>query len=283
MKLKNLVFLKNYSYDFKSLILILLLCTEPITDYTLFNQFIIWNVGQGSWSTLIENNYCIHFDAGGEKFPIKKINSLCQFRHNIILFSHFDKDHYNGSYLLLSTIKKTCRFDYNFQDLSKTIPAKLKLIPICNLKKIKLNSKILDILNFKIYDPNLIFNNSNSKNKRVKLNSKVKSNDSSLIALTHSILIPGDSPFQKEKIWAPVIKKSQTSGQVIRKLILGHHGSKTSNSDFLFETISHLNQCFCSSRKQKYGHPHKDIIQRIKKFKCPLLTTEMWGHIHIIL
>jgi hypothetical protein len=47
-------------------------------------QFIIWNVGQGQWTTYDTLEICYHFDVGGEHFPLKKIRQLCRHKQNEI-------------------------------------------------------------------------------------------------------------------------------------------------------------------------------------------------------
>ena len=56
------------------------------------SYLIVWNVGQGAWSTLIQGNNCWHFDAGGEKFPAAVV-PLCRDKNNRLFISHDDMDH----------------------------------------------------------------------------------------------------------------------------------------------------------------------------------------------
>lgn len=43
------------------------------------NYFVIWNVGQGQWTSVISSNECLHFDMGESIFLIKKfIHFACQ-------------------------------------------------------------------------------------------------------------------------------------------------------------------------------------------------------------
>tara|TARA_B100001248_G_scaffold261746_1_gene254042 strand:- start:47324 stop:47980 length:657 start_codon:yes stop_codon:yes gene_type:complete len=110
-----------------------------------------------------------------------------------------------------------------------------------------------------------IFRNENGKSKNAK----------SKVLQWGSLLIPGDSLKKQEKIWR---KKLQDR---VERYILSHHGSITSNSEALLSSLqAGLRQCLVSARRSKYGHPHKTIQRRLKKFKCPLVGTQEWGHIY---
>ncbi|MCB9026594.1 MAG: hypothetical protein H6625_09780 [Bdellovibrionaceae bacterium] len=89
------------------------------------------------------------------------------------------------------------------------------------------------------------------------------------------ILIPGDSPSFLEKIWLSRISKQ------IQILLLGHHGSSTSTSDYLLQKLSHINIAISSARRKKYGHPTLKIQSKLKQYFIPLLSTEEWGSIII--
>jgi beta-lactamase superfamily II metal-dependent hydrolase len=37
-----------------------------------------------------------------------------------------------------------------------------------------------------------------------------------------------------------------------------------------------------SARFTKYGHPHREVIERLKAAHVPLLRTESWGNLHFL-
>jgi competence protein ComEC len=118
---------------------------------------------------------------------------------------------------------------------------------------------------------------SESKNKNSPSTVTKKRNDTSTVIQIQNFLIPGDSPSQKEKIWA----KNILPNNKIEILILGHHGSKTSSSEVLISRLSHLKMAIASSRSKKYGHPHKKVIERLKKHRLNVIRTEDWGTLMI--
>lgn len=235
------------------LILILLCSPTPITDPTFKSELVIWNIGQGQWITWHGYDGCIHFDVGGEKIPWDKIINLCHGQDNKIIFSHKDKDHTQWAFSLFKKeLKHTCLLT---QITTPPYPEQFKNIPPCEEKSAYIELQ-------KLQPP-----------KNIKLKD---SNFHSEIVQFKKFLFTGDSPQQAEKYWVPKL----THNHLIKVLLLGHHGSKTSTSKLLLKHLPSLSQCISSSRKAKYGHPHKETLDRIKEKKCPHLNTEQWGHIH---
>lgn len=67
----------------------------------------------------------------------------------------------------------------------------------------------------------------------------------------------------------------------VRVLALGHHGSRTSTSKDLLKELPNLKLAIASARKRRYGHPHRETVEALGKFKVPILSTEDWGNIVI--
>ncbi len=219
------------------------------------NQWIIWNVGQGQWMTQIENDSCTHFDFGGEIFMLSKIKPLyiqkCRNKTNKLYLSHAHWDHYAFYNFILKNNIKTC-WDSKPQEELKGIKQQ---ISYCNEPTKQNNIQIL------FYDQ-----------------TAKKCNDRSIVLKTNEFLIPGDSPSRKEKKWALNIGPTNQ----IKYLILGHHGSRTSTGELLLGKLPNLKMAFVSSRFKKYGHPHKDVLQRLHKHHINAIRTESWGSILIL-
>lgn len=214
-------------------------------------QFVVWNVGQGSWSTLITQAHCDHFDMGGEFNPISTVMNFCKNKENRIYLSHLDWDHISFIARGLRTFNRFCLAN---QPRRKSKKSKyISRLPKCSSSK-----KTVEF----IFSPQ---KNHLSENE-----------SSHVFTVSNEILIPGDSTKKMEKLWSP----SLSSANKIRTLLLGHHGSHTSTSQGLLNHLPHLAQAVASSRRRKYGHPHKSVSQRLKKNSIALLKTENWGHIH---
>jgi len=104
--------------------------------------------------------------------------------------------------------------------------------------------------------------------------SKTSNGLSSVALIQKKILVAGDSTRTEEKIWARRLEH-----QPVTDLILGHHGSLTSTSDFLIQHLPRLKRAYASARQQRYGHPHKKVVQKLKAQGVSVIKTEDWGNI----
>ncbi|AEV95118.1 DNA internalization-related competence protein ComEC/Rec2 [Pediococcus claussenii ATCC BAA-344] len=60
---------------------------------------------------------------------------------------------------------------------------------------------------------------------------------------------------------------------------LGHHGSRTSNSDAVFDIAGPHVTITSAGRKNRFGHPHKETIEKIKKHHILNYSTQTSGMI----
>jgi competence protein ComEC len=212
---------------------------------------VVWNVGQGQWTTLRSEKYCDHFDFGGE-FKISTIVlRYCTNRTHRLHLSHWDQDHMSYLKDLLKSKVKLC---HGNTPLGKPSERKLQYwnqVETCSEK---------------FYHDIYLGNPS----------IKATTNQQSQVVSVHNILIPGDSTKKDEKIWG--IQTAEVLSK-ISGLVLGHHGSRTSTSDILIANLPHLRWVIASARKARFGHPHAETLLRLQKNKTPILLTEEWGSI----
>ncbi|MFN7905819.1 MAG: ComEC/Rec2 family competence protein [Pseudobdellovibrionaceae bacterium] len=220
----------------------------------LVGYFIVWNVGQGQFTSFIEQNHCSHFDAGGETDIFRKLKPLCYGKMNLIYLSHWDMDHISFVSGFQKRHFRYCVIPPKHLPKKKIAQNLFRKIKIC-LPGLKSSTEL-----------RLIYSGSDGK--------KAKSNDQSMVYQIKDILIPGDSTTTQELEWA----KKTTQ---VKHLVLGHHGSRSSTSDFLLDNLSSLKMAICSARKAKYKHPHPKVVQRLRSKKIPQLNTEDWGSIGI--
>ncbi len=210
------------------------------------HELIFWNVGQGQWSTVVTDSECFHFDMGGERAPIKKIKKICYQKNQILYLSHYDWDHRSFIY------------------------------PFAKDQKICLGNKPLQIKKKKISMPLSPCGESGPHSVDLIFEGETRtSNGSSQVFFERLTLalFPGDSTASQEKKW------SRHHFKNVQVLALGHHGSQTSSSNYLLHQLKNLKLAVASSRFEKYGHPHKEVIARLKRNRIPLLSTEDWGNI----
>ncbi len=234
-------------------LVIQILCPHRI-DHDYLPQLIIWNVGQGQWLTYIKNNDCFHMDMGGERTPINEVLKRCKKRFNWIYISHSDNDHINFYKTFTRQVNSYCVVNPN-KNFYKHVKVKTRTIPVCQSYK---NSPIKTI-----YKPK--FRNTKNKNELSKV-----------FVIEDVVLNPGDSLKKNESYWA-----QKNALKNISILILGHHGSITSNSNYLINKLPNLKYSIVSARKKRYGHPHGRILLKLKANLTPILSTEHWSHISI--
>ncbi len=214
------------------------------TEKEIPAQWIVWNIGQGSWLTRIEDGHCYHFDAGGEgKFPYQVVR-LCRNFKNSIAISHSDWDHLSFVSRLRGELPNLCRQGPFDRKVSKPVA----LIPDCHESP------------WWMWRPQ----------EKLK-----KTNDASSVYFYKKLLYPGDSPKKFEKFWWHEVPGS------VSFLVLAHHGSKTGTSKRLLENLP-IKLAIVSARKKKYGHPHSTVTSNLRKIGIPLISTESWGSIHIL-
>lgn len=237
----------------------LLLFLSPIvltSNLSLNSFFIVWNVGQGQWATLVQPKVCHHFDMGGERSPLRKVQKICRNKKNLIYLSHWDWDHISFALKAQKVLSDSC---LKVAPLGKSSPYKMILLKAYKMcpADILANETVRELTLFSTQDL------------------RKKTNDlSRVLVAQNKILIPGDSPTKEEKNWS-----QQIPTNTLRILILGHHGSKTSSSDYLLSHLRELKVAIASARFARYGHPHPEVVHRLHKYRVPLLRTEDWGNL----
>ena len=217
------------------------------------NFFVVWNVGQGQWATFIQSEKCLHFDTGGEKMPAKKIKLACGSKRNKLFLSHWDWDHISFAGRLRNILPRNC----------------MALPPVgkSSVRKQNLIAGMRDC------------GESESQVRplfRADIHEKGSNDSSHVLMLEKQILIPGDSPSSKERIWEENVEIKSA-----RWLLLGHHGSRGSTSEELLNRLPSLKLAIASARIKKYGHPHIEVVERLRRHSVPILRTEDWGNIWI--
>ena len=60
---------------------------------------------------------------------------------------------------------------------------------------------------------------------------------------------------------------------------LGHHGSNTSSSQLWLETVNPDIAIISAGKNNRYGHPHKSVLDSLKLLSIPYLATYEKGNI----
>ncbi len=214
------------------------------------SELIVWNVGQGQWATVIDETACWHLDMGGEFAPWQEIMAACRKRPNRVSLSHWDVDHISFVSKARMNLPDICLL--NRPEGPGSPHKERTLAPLSRCHQLSPFEQWSDPLG-------------------------KTANGKSWVVLWNGILAPGDSPRIEEKKWIPYFRGFPS----VRFLILGHHGSRTSTSKELLESLPKLQLAISSARVRRYGHPHSEVVRELSEAHVPLLRTEEWGTIHI--
>lgn len=226
-------------------VLLILLSPAALSPSERREFFVVWNVGQGLWTTRVSWDDCEHYDTGGERLPLAAVKRLCP--RSRLFYSHGDWDHVGGLPRLRKQSAEVC----------------VAAAPGGKMREKKRRRIFGEIRDCGLHEgPTEIRWTTRGKD----------SNSASRVFVRDGFLLPGDSPSGEEKFWATKLPSE------IRVLLLGHHGSRTSTSEFLLARLPHIKMAIASARLRKYGHPHPVVVARLKRARIPLLRTEEWGN-----
>ena len=105
-------------------------------------------------------------------------------------------------------------------------------------------------------------------------------NDGSIVArLTYGdtkIMLTGDASVKTEKIILEENSQEQLKSNILK---VGHHGSRTSTSLEFLKVINPSYAFISDGKDNKYGHPHKEILDELNQFGAKVLRTDLLGTI----
>lgn len=244
------------------------------------------DVGQGD-SHLITTPSQKHIlvDSGDAPDPLDKHskstpdagkNILVPYLHHIgvstldaLIITHADKDHFGGSLSLIRTfpVKEIWMSRCSREE---TKPLWKQVIREANRRHIP----IRDIHRGTLWKENLFqlwvlhpdtSGCTDENTQSITLRAK---------GLGHSAILTGDLTVAGEKqiLRSGIYLKSDV-------LKLGHHGSKTSSSRPFLEQVQPQVAIISSGRRNRFRHPHKQVIQRLDSLSIPYLNTAEKGTI----
>lgn len=258
--------------------------------YTLYfeNYVYFFNVEQGNMAIIRYKRKNILIDYGSTKESLAS-NILSNFlkskaikKIDLAVISHMHDDHMNGFLSEESEVEKIM-YAYpkeetvNFEKIKEKADAK--------------NISLIETELFETYNYNGInmIVLSPKKNKTIQAGDIANANSLVLLLSINNknMLFMGDATKETEK---EIMKKLQNLEDTNLKkdtekrlenidiLQVGHHGSKTSTSEGFIQKITPKN-AIISAKKEKYGHPHNETLDTLKKYNVNIYITENKGAI----
>lgn len=109
--------------------------------------------------------------------------------------------------------------------------------------------------------------------------SGLSSNDGSIVAkLSYgntSVMLTGDTVSGVEK-WLIKLDGKDLKSDVLK---VGHHGSRTSTAPEFVGFVAPQFAVISDGVRNRYGHPHKETLDTLAKFKVPVFRTDLLGTI----
>lgn len=90
----------------------------------------------------------------------------------------------------------------------------------------------------------------------------------------HSVLLTGDAETKNEQIFARTLGK-------IDVLQVGHHGSKTSTSEYLLSQVRPDIAIISSGRWNPWKFPHYSVMERLHRYKSVVKNTAISGQVRV--
>jgi len=107
-------------------------------------------------------------------------------------------------------------------------------------------------------------------------------NDGSVVARLsygeNSVMLMGDATSETERL---ILKENKKEGLQSDILKVGHHGSRTSTSSEFVKTVSPIYAFISNGKDNKYGHPHRDVLEVLYSFGVKVFRTDILGTVII--
>lgn len=249
---------------FTLIISIALSWIEPRMDHY---RITVLDVGQGQCILLQTRNCNYIVDCGGDS-DTGAADTVAQMlasqgvnRVDGLILTHYDSDHAGGVYHLLTRVSADKLY----------LPTGDSQFFIEGLNHKDRDNAVLVTEDLVLKDEELSVSLFPSKN--TKENAETSMGILFQIE-NYDILITGDMDASGERA---LIKR--TSLPELELLFVGHHGSNTSTSWDLLETTRPNAAVISVSKKNHYGHPTENVLNKLKIFGCKVYRTDIQGTI----
>lgn len=232
------------------------------------------DIGQGD-SIFIEapNGNQVLIDGGPNKKVLRELGKLMPFYDrsiDMVIATHPDKDHTEGLISILKKFKVSVFMESEVKSKSSIYNALESISRKEKVKRIIAKRGERIVLDKGVYI-DILFPDRNT----IGWDTNTASVVARLVYGDTSFLLTGDSPRKIEKYLISIGGNSLTS-DVIK---LGHHGSRTSNSEDFLSVVNPKYSVISAGLNNRYGHPNKEVVEELKKFKIPSLSTYKSGTI----
>jgi competence protein ComEC len=273
--------LKRFKKEYIALLILIIFVIGILFVYfykpqTNIMKVAFLDVGQGD-SIFIQapNGVQMLVDGGRGGKVLSELSRLMPFGDksiDIVIGTHPDADHIGG---LVSVLE-------NYEVENFVEPGAISNSKIYNTLENKIEEKKIKHILGRAGQRIILDNEKNIYFEILFPNQNVQNwetNDASIIGKLvygeSSVMLSGDSPISKE-LYLVNNKRADLDVDILK---LGHHGSRTSSSIQFLQATSPEMTIISAGRDNSYGHPHKEVVDKLSVLHIPYLATYKEGTI----
>lgn len=261
------------------LILIIIIILYALTYFAFLQnsktfEVTFLDVGQGD-ATLIQSsngNHCL-IDVGKGSVIVEALSKTKPFLHSLdcVILTHADADHIEGFLSLHKRYEiKNLFINYSVKDNELVQELKNEIVDH------KINTFSLDAQTDFYFD-DIYFDVLWPSSEFSELQEDLDANDASIVVkLSYNNLdlyLGGDigKEYEDELIIGE-----------IEGMKASHHGSNTSTSENFLRTITPQFAVTSSGKNNSFGHPHKEVLERLEDRNIEVFRTDLNGSITLV-
>lgn len=280
------LFLKNKNRRIEQFLygIALVLLLFPLPKGSMKITFL--DVGQGDCACIqMAQGHCYLIDGGSTTvskvgryriLPFLKASGIRKIQG--VFVSHMDADHVNGiTELLEMIISREAGIEIQTLFLSQCSGTQEQMREIeilgkkagCEIIYIQKGSQIKD-KNLEIYclGPERVYEDSNESSQVLHVSWK-----------GFDLLFTGDVEGEGEKRILESLQESETTWEVLK---VAHHGSANSTGENFLQCVKPQKAVISCGKDNSYGHPHRELLDRLKKYSGQILLTKEQGAVSVI-
>ena len=238
-------------------------------------KFYVLDVGQGD-AIFIEtpSGNQILIDGGPDKSVLKELGEVMPFYDrtiDLVILTHPHLDHAGGLVEVLKNYEVEKFMDSGNTHTIAEFRELKSMLEVKNVEQVKARMGTEIILGeearLSILAPAELKSGSNLHNNMVI---------SRLSFGEVDFLLMGDAERPLE--YFLIEQEDNIQSEVLKA---GHHGSRTSSSELFLEKVAPEYALISAGRKNKYGHPHAEVLENLQKTGAKILRTDLDGRIEI--